>query len=351
MAVPGVVREWAGVLLAVIRVVNGVAAILGPGVLLRRLGLNPETNPGGYYAFRMFGIRTILIGMELLAWGPAVKERSLRLAPLIHLSDTLLAAYAGWRRQIPSHTATLATGISALNFLLALLAQPPARLMPRTSGAAPAGDREEGVARDHPRAADGAPRVTADALLEMSQSERDELFRSGTTGALPDGDAEGTVLLAAEPLFAPRGAVQRIAAWAAQRLAWSGKVFDAERGELVNKVTWLHVRAIRAKVYKAPSWVDGKAAIILDYSKTSLVARNVRDEIRLVGPDTYLGQVFWGRDRVLEFALTFPDRLNRRRGDMEVTRGEAVIRAATVSPGPSEPHAPGVPSLPGVALG
>jgi hypothetical protein len=336
--IPNVVREWAGGLLAVIRLFNGAAAMVAPGALLERLGLNPKTNPGGYYAFRMFGIRTVLIGLELMAWGPAVKERSLRLAPLIHLSDTLLAAYAGWRRQLPPRTAKMATIISAINFLLALIAQPPTRQMPRVSVEARSAD---GEARELPLAPDGTPRVTAEELLEMSQAERDALFRAGTTGAIPDGDAEGTVLLAADPLFAPRGVVQRMAAFVARRVAWSGKVFDAERGELVNKVSWLHVRAIRAKVYKAPSWFDGRAAIILDYSQTSLVARKIRDEIRLVGPGTYLGQVFWGRDRVLEFALSFPEQL-------------AVGRLGW-QPGVAARHEPAdarpAPSLPRVAVG
>ena len=43
--------------------------------------------------------------------------------------------------------------------------------------------------------------------------------------------------------------------------------------------------------------------------KTSLLARRIRDENRLVGPGTYLGQVYWGPKRVLQFALVFPNRL------------------------------------------
>ena len=47
-------------------------------------------------------------------------------------------------------------------------------------------------------------------------------------------------------------------------------------------------------------------AIILDYSKTSLVAGMIRDEIRQVGPGVYLGQVYWGKRRIALFMLEFP---------------------------------------------
>jgi hypothetical protein len=312
MTVPNVVREGAGATLAAVRMFNGAAAMVAPEFLLSRLGLNPTANPGGYYAFRMFGIRTVLIGAEILLWGPEVKERSLRMAPLIHFSDTALTAYAGWRRQIPFRTAVMATAISAANFALALLAQPPTRILPQTAAGASPERRDAAVepAGGIVHAADGTPRVTVEQLLDMSQPQRDALFRAGTTGPIPDGDAEGTVLLADESPIGPTRGFRRWAALAVRRLAWSGKVFDARNGELVNKVSRLQVRAFRAKVYKAPSWFDGQAAIILDYSKTSLLARNVRDEIRLVGRGTYLGQVYWGKDRVLEFALAFPSRVN-----------------------------------------
>ena len=47
-------------------------------------------------------------------------------------------------------------------------------------------------------------------------------------------------------------------------------------------------------MYIAPSWFDGQPAIILDYSKTSLIAHKVRDEIREVSPGTFLGIVYYG---------------------------------------------------------
>jgi len=59
-------------------------------------------------------------------------------------------------------------------------------------------------------------------------------------------------------------------------------------------------------VYRDESWFDGKEAIILDYSKTSLVAHWIRDEIREVAPGLYLGIVYWDHDKILNFSLKFP---------------------------------------------
>jgi hypothetical protein len=148
--------------------------------------------------------------------------------------------------------------------------------------------------------------VTVEQLLNMSPSEIDDLFNSSPAGAIPDGDSEGTVLLAGQPYVAPSGLSGRLTAGFARWLAWRGKVFNHAKGTLLNKITVFDVHAIQAKVYKGPSWLDGKEAIVLDYSKTSLVAHKIRDEIRQVGPGTYLGLVWWGRLRVMGFALFFP---------------------------------------------
>ena len=86
---------------------------------------------------------------------------------------------------------------------------------------------------------------------------------------------------------------------------WQGKVFDAKNGVLKNKITVLGVEAIVAEVSKGESWLDGKECVVLDYSDTSLVARRIRDEIRLISPDFYLGKVYLGKDRLIDFCLKF----------------------------------------------
>ena len=95
-------------------------------------------------------------------------------------------------------------------------------------------------------------------------------------------------------------------AWFVNVFTWKGKVFDPEKGELRNKILPMGHKAIVAKVYKDKSWFDQKECIVLDYSKTSLVAHWIRDEIREVSPCIYLGLVYWSKKKLIHFALQFP---------------------------------------------
>ena len=144
--------------------------------------------------------------------------------------------------------------------------------------------------------------VTLNDLISMSQAELDDLFRRSPLGDIPDGDALGTAIVA------PGSEIEGPVLWLARWLAWQGKVFDRSHGTLLNKVGPLGLNLIRASVYVAPSWFDNQPAIILDYSKTSLLARKVRDEIREVSPGTFLGIVFYGRDKTINFVLQFANR-------------------------------------------
>jgi hypothetical protein len=146
----------------------------------------------------------------------------------------------------------------------------------------------------------GNASIDADQLLKMSKDELDDLFRRSPAGEIPRGEADGTVLLA--PGTSLEGPAEKLI----HLLAWKGKVFDPEKGELLNEILPFGLRAVRAKVYKEASWLDGKEAIVLDYSKTSLVAHWIRDEIREVSPGVYLGIVYWEKNRILHFTLTFP---------------------------------------------
>ncbi|MBV8531824.1 MAG: hypothetical protein JO104_10935, partial [Candidatus Eremiobacteraeota bacterium] len=87
--------------------------------------------------------------------------------------------------------------------------------------------------------------------------------------------------------------------------AWQGKVFDAAHGRLVNLITPLGINAIVADVYVGPSWLDDKDCVVLDYSKTSTLAHWIRDEIREIAPSFYLGIVYWGKKRLINFSLDF----------------------------------------------
>ena len=142
--------------------------------------------------------------------------------------------------------------------------------------------------------------LTHNDLLDLSGDELDELFRSSPAGEIPNGDAEGKVLVGSDD-----DDVSDKVAWIARTLAWKGKVFNREKGDLKNKILPFGIKAVRAKVYKQASWFDDKETIVLDYSKTSFVARKVRDEIREVAPGLYLGLVYWEKDKVLHFSLDF----------------------------------------------
>ncbi|MFZ1427255.1 MAG: hypothetical protein WAS21_10840 [Geminicoccaceae bacterium] len=136
-------------------------------------------------------------------------------------------------------------------------------------------------------------------LLTLSQNELDALFTSSPAGDIPKGEATGTAIVAPGTTYSPTIA-QFISTF-----AWQGKVFDAEKGVLRNKILPFGLNAIIAKVYKGESWLDGKECIVLDYSETSLLAHWIRDEIREIGPGLYLGKVYWGKSRLIDFALQF----------------------------------------------
>jgi hypothetical protein len=137
-------------------------------------------------------------------------------------------------------------------------------------------------------------------LLSMSRAELDRLFRASPAGEIPSGEAAGTAIIS------PGTRLSSPAAKFVHIFAWHGKVFDPATGTLKNKILPIATNAIAARVYKAPSWLDEKECIVLDYSRTSLVAQHVRDEIRLIAPGTYLGIVFWKHARLISFALQFP---------------------------------------------
>ena len=137
-------------------------------------------------------------------------------------------------------------------------------------------------------------------FLKMSAEQLDDIFRASPAGNIPDGEGEGTAIIA------PGTEISDDIAKFVHLFTWKGKVFDAAKGELRNKILPLGHKAIVAKVYKDKSWLDDKECIVLDYSKTSLIAHWIRDEIREVTPGIYLGVVYWGKKKLIHFALKFP---------------------------------------------
>ena len=141
--------------------------------------------------------------------------------------------------------------------------------------------------------------INAAQLLGMSQKALDDLFMASPAGPIPNGQAEGTAIIAPGTVFCPE-----IAKFI-NVFTWQGKTFDAAHGVLTNRILAIGLNAIVAEVYVGASWLDGKDCIVLDYSKTSLLAEWIRDEIRLVDQNVYLGVVYWEKIRLIDFCLEF----------------------------------------------
>jgi hypothetical protein len=138
--------------------------------------------------------------------------------------------------------------------------------------------------------------VTVDELVRLSQPELDDAFRVAFAGEIPTGVTDGTgIALPGTPVAPPLVALAR--------LGWRGKVFSADGRTLRNRIGPLGVPLIPARVYREASWLDGREAIILDYSRSTPGFRPIRDEIREVAPGCWLGIVFWNETKTVNFAL------------------------------------------------
>ena len=114
--------------LGAIRLVNGALALFAPRFLIRRLGTDPDRDPSAVYPFRMFGVRTLLIGADLLLLTGEESRRATRLAVVIHATDTASAATCLVKGYLPRKAGIVATAISSLNTVLAVIAaraEPP----------------------------------------------------------------------------------------------------------------------------------------------------------------------------------------------------------------------------------
>jgi hypothetical protein len=117
-------RGNAHYVLAAIRFVNGALALLAPSTLARRLDVDTRESPGILYFERMFGIRTILIALDLVTGDAERTQRAIRAGRVIHASDATSAALAGLVGNLKPRPALMTTAISLVNLFLALVAKP-----------------------------------------------------------------------------------------------------------------------------------------------------------------------------------------------------------------------------------
>ena len=122
----------------------------------------------------------------------------------------------------------------------------------------------------------------ASALPAATPCCWEALFREGTLGCGPLGPTRGTVLYA-------DGKHPRLKA-RLQGVVWKGKTFHDD-GTFTNR--WLGgVQAVSACVRVEPSWLDGQPCLVMQYAPDAPVFGNVRDELRQIAPDVWLGHSY-----------------------------------------------------------
>lgn len=125
-----VLSPYAARILGAVRLTTGTLGLFAPEILAKRFGDRAEDNAAAIYAFRLFGVRTIILGAELFLLKGEGLDRAVRLAPIIHGSDTIAALIASRQSQVSKASGRSLVAISATNTVLALLSQGAATAPP-----------------------------------------------------------------------------------------------------------------------------------------------------------------------------------------------------------------------------
>ncbi len=144
-------------------------------------------------------------------------------------------------------------------------------------------------------AVDATARVR-DGLVRLNEAQLASIYAAGVSIPIPGGRSRGIALL-----FPNSGLTPLLAQ--VSRLVWQGKVVDPVRGTLVNRVVGFPL--IPAKVYEGESWFDDGRAIIIDYSDTSSSFFFMRDEVRRIADNLWLGRSYYRKGPRGKYVLTF----------------------------------------------
>lgn len=129
------------------------------------------------------------------------------------------------------------------------------------------------------------PGIAGPSIAELRRShvcEWESRFRCGVLASAPCGPTRGTVLYA-------DGTLPRLKA-RLQGVVWKGKTFNSD-GTFTNR--WLAgISAGTHTVRIEPSWLDGQLCMVLQYPPDARAFPNVRDELRLIAPGTWLGRSY-----------------------------------------------------------
>jgi hypothetical protein len=116
----GRLQRFARHALGAVRLVNGGVGLVAPRLFITQFDPDHPASPAAIYAFRLFGIRTIYLGLDLLVRPQPAAPRDV----VIHASDTVTAATLALSGVVPRKTGVATTAISAVNVALAALAVP-----------------------------------------------------------------------------------------------------------------------------------------------------------------------------------------------------------------------------------
>ena len=106
-----------------IRILTGAIGLIAPSVIQKRLGdTAPDRNAAAVYGLRLFGVRTVIIGADLIRLRGNALGHAVRSAPLIHASDTATVLMLQRRKQLSPELARPLALISGLNTVLAVTA-------------------------------------------------------------------------------------------------------------------------------------------------------------------------------------------------------------------------------------
>jgi len=113
--------------LAGVRIINGSLALIEPSVVIRRFGALPASDNAAVYGPRTFGIRIVVLGIDLLGLSERRFARALGQATIIHASAAAALGLSGRERRLWAIALTLISAASTGIAVTAYLAEPSER--------------------------------------------------------------------------------------------------------------------------------------------------------------------------------------------------------------------------------
>jgi hypothetical protein len=107
--------------LAATRIINGIIALVAPSIIVKRCGEIPGQSTAATYGLRLFGIRSVLIGADLVTQRGQPLLHTTGQAVVIHATDTMTVAGLAISGRLRPRMAIPLGLISAINTVLAII--------------------------------------------------------------------------------------------------------------------------------------------------------------------------------------------------------------------------------------